>query len=118
MTATRNWLDGYLTAWRTKRPDDIRAIFTDDAEYFYHPYDAEPTRGIDAILTDWEDPEPTEPIVDFEVLVEGDRLGIVRGRTEYPGHATYWNLWEVHLAEDGRAHRFIEWYMKEPDDAA
>ena len=31
MTATSEWLDDYLTAWRTKDADDIRAIFTDDA---------------------------------------------------------------------------------------
>lgn len=116
MTATSEWLDGYLTAWRTKDADDIRAIFTDDAEYLFHPYDAEPLRGIDAIIASWQEPEPAEPVVDFQVLIEDDRLGIVRGRTEYPGHATYLNLWEVHLAGDGRARRFVEWYMTVPDD--
>lgn len=50
MSRTRTWLDGYITAWTSKNPDDVRAIFTDDAEYLFRPDDPEPARGIDAII--------------------------------------------------------------------
>ena len=30
MPQTREWLDGYIRAWRSKTADDVRAIFTDD----------------------------------------------------------------------------------------
>ena len=48
------WLDRYIDAWRTYDRDAIRALFTADAEYRYHPWD-EPVRGADAIADDWLD---------------------------------------------------------------
>jgi len=117
MTKTQTWLDGYLTAWRTKDPADVRAIFTDDAEYLFHPYD-EPVTGIDAIIEAWLDPEPTEAVPDLAVLTESDGIGILSGTVDYPGHASYVNLWEVHFAADGRARRFVEWYLKRPTPEA
>ncbi|SBS74923.1 nuclear transport factor 2 family protein [uncultured Microbacterium sp.] len=111
MSKTRTWLDGYLTAWKSKDPADVRAIFTDDAEYWFRPDDPDPARGIDAVIEAWLDPEPTEAQPDLQVLVEDDRVGIISGRVEYPGHASYANLWEVHFAPDGRARKFIEWFM-------
>lgn len=117
MTTTSDWLDGYLRAWRTKDAADVRAIFTDDAEYWFHPYDREPVHGIDAIVEAWMGPEPTQAVWDLAVLVEGEGIGIIRGTVDYPGHASYVNLWEVHLAADGRASKFVEWYLKVPADA-
>jgi hypothetical protein len=111
MTKTSDWLAGYIRAWETKDPADVRAIFTDDAEYWYRPNDAEPVRGIDAIIEAWGEPEPTEPVHDLSVLIENDELGIVTGTVDYPGHQTYTNLWEVWLAPDGRARKFVEWFM-------
>ena len=114
MSTTRSWLDGYLRAWTSKEPDDVRSLFTDDAEYWFRPDDADPARGIDAILAAWAEPEPTAAEPNLDVLVEDDRLGIITGRVEYPGHASYANLWEVHFAADGRARKFVEWYMQAP----
>jgi len=111
MSRTSDWLDGYLRAWRTKEPDDVRAIFTDDAEYWFRPDDPDPVRGIDAIVEMWGEEEEAGPVADLEVLIENERLGIIKGHVDYPGHAFYWNLWEVHLAPDGRAERFVEWFM-------
>lgn len=111
MSQTRQWLDGYIRAWRSKSADDVRAIFTDDAEYWFRPDDPDPVRGIDAIVEMWSEPEPTEPDHDLEVLIENDQLGIVTGHVDYPGHQRYSNLWEVHFAPDGRAARFVEWFM-------
>lgn len=111
MGTTRTWLDGYLAAWTSKDADDVRAIFTDDAEYWFRPDDPEPVRGIKAILEAWNDPEPTVAVPVLDVLVEDDRLGIISGRVDYPGHESYLNLWEVHFAPDGRARRFVEWFM-------
>jgi hypothetical protein len=111
MSRTRTWLDGYITAWMTKDPADVRTVFTDDAEYWFRPDDPEPARGIDAILEAWMEPEPAEPEYALDVLVEDERIGIVKGTVDYPGHETYTNLWEVHFAPDGRAQKFVEWFM-------
>lgn len=111
MTPAQRWLDGYIRAWQSKDPDDVRAIFTDDAEYWFRPDDPKPIRGVDAIVAMWAEPESPDPQHDLRVLIEDERLGIITGTIVYPGHESYANLWEVHLAPDGRAHRFVEWYM-------
>ena len=33
------WLDDYVEAWRTYDPDAIVALFAEEIEYRYHPYD-------------------------------------------------------------------------------
>ena len=111
MTKTSDWLAGYIKAWETKDPADVRAIFTDDAEYWYRPNDPAPVTGIDAIIEAWVEPEPTTPVHDLAVLIENDELGVVKGTVDYPGHETYTNMWEIWFAPDGRARRFVEWYM-------
>jgi hypothetical protein len=111
MSRASEWLDGYIRAWRSGAPDDVRAIFTDDAEYWFRPDDPEPIRGIDGIVDGWAEGEPTEPVFDFEVLIEDERLGIIKGHVDYPGHQSYQNMWEVWFAPDGRAQRFVEWFM-------
>src|SRR5215216_688055 len=46
------WLDDYVEAWKTYDRDRIAALFTDDVEYRYHPYD-DPVRGRDAVVDSW-----------------------------------------------------------------
>lgn len=111
MTRASEWLTGYEKAWRTEDPADVRAIFTDDAEYWPRPDAAHPYRGIDEILAMWPESVGARPVYAFEVLIEDDRLGIIRGHVDYPGEHRYVNLWEVHFAADGRAQRFVEWFM-------
>jgi hypothetical protein len=111
MSKTRRWLDGYIRAWTSKADEDVRALFTEDAEYWFRPDDPDPLRGVDAIVEMWSEPEPTEAVFELEVLVEDDKVGIITGQVDYPGHQLYHNLWEVHFAPDGRAERFVEWFM-------
>ncbi|MBN9179303.1 nuclear transport factor 2 family protein [Microbacterium sp.] len=111
MSRASEWLDGYLKAWESNDPDDVRAIFTDDAEYWFRPDDPDPVRGIDAIIEGWPEDEGTHPTYGFDVLIEDERLGIIKGHVEYPGQQSYHNIWEVWFAPDGRAQRFVEWFM-------
>ncbi len=111
MTRTSDWLEGYKKAWRTKDAADVRAIFADDAEYWFRPDDPDPVKGLDAIVKMWGDDEPTDPVYDLDVLVENDGIGIISGSVDYPGHQRYSNIWEVHFAPDGRARKFVEWFM-------
>ncbi|MBN9200529.1 nuclear transport factor 2 family protein [Microbacterium aurantiacum] len=111
MTTASDWLNGYIRAWESQSDDDVRALFTDDAEYWFRPDDDDPVIGIDAILEMWREPEPSEPVHDLAVLIEDDRLGIITGTVDYPGHETYSNMWEVWFAPDGRAKKFVEWFM-------
>jgi hypothetical protein len=111
MTKGSDWLKGYITAWTSKAESDVRAIFTDDAEYWFRPDDDKPAIGIDAIVAMWRDPEPSDPSYDLAVLIENDELAIITGTVVYPGHQSYSNMWEVWFAPDGRARRFVEWFM-------
>jgi hypothetical protein len=111
MTKASDWLDGYITAWKSKDPADVRALFTEDAEYWFRPDDDDPAIGLDAIVEVWGEPEPSDPVHDLSVLIENDELAIVKGTVEYPGHQKYSNMWEIWFAPDGRALKFVEWFM-------
>lgn len=118
MTKASDWLAGYIKAWDSKDEGDVRAIFADDAEYWFRPDDDDPVVGIDAIVEMWGEPEASDPTHDLAVLIESDEVGIIKGTVVYPGHASYSNLWEVWFAPDGRATKFVEWFMtpRKPDD--
>ena len=118
-TAVTAWMDGYLTAWDSNAPDDIRALFTDDAQYLTAPFD-EPRVGVDAIVAGWvaDQDQPGDHTFSWTlVAIDGD-LAFVEGDTRYlePGRR-YANLWVIRFAEGGRASSFTEWYMRYPEPA-
>ncbi len=51
------WLDGYVAAWESYDPAAIGVLFSQDAEYRYHPADT-PLGGRAAIVASWLTPEP------------------------------------------------------------
>ena len=53
------WLERYVAAWKSGDRDEIEALFSDDAQYRYHPYD-KPLVGRAAIADSWLN-EPDEP---------------------------------------------------------
>src|SRR5829696_3398091 len=110
-----DWLDRYRTAWTSNDPADIRALFTEDGEYLYHPWD-DPVVGHEAIVASWLESrdEVGEWTFEWEPVAEQGRTGVVEGRTVYLNGPSYRNLWVVELADDGRASRFTEWFMEEP----
>lgn len=109
-------MDGYLRAWESNAPDDIRALFVDDGEYRFAPYD-DPHVGHDAIVAAWLDgqDEPGNHTFTWHPAgLDGD-TAFVEGDTVYSDGRRYANLWVIRFAEDGRAHSFTEWYMKHPE---
>jgi hypothetical protein len=112
MQAARAWLDGYLRAWDTNAPDDIRAIFAPDAVYRFEPWTT-PAEGQDAIVAAWTQRRDEPGSFHFEggVTAVDGRRAIIEGVTSYVAGTTYSNLWVVDLAADGRAGSFTEWWM-------
>ena len=115
------WVDGYRRAWLSNDPDDIRALFTDDALYERRPNDPKPDRGIDAIVTSWLDgaDAPDETTWEWHPLAEEANLATIQGRTVYRGEGDdpetiYDNLWELRIAPDGLVSHFTESY-NEPE---
>ena len=78
--AVAAWLDGYSRAWGTYDPEEIGALFSTDAVYFYDPFH-EPVRGREAIVADWikdRDDAGTYEGGYRPVLVAGDQ-GVAKG---------------------------------------
>jgi len=48
----QDWLDRYVAAWLSYEPDEIAALFSEDASYRYHPHD-DPTVGREAVVASW-----------------------------------------------------------------
>lgn len=111
-----DWMDGYRRAWDSNDPDDIRALFTEDAEYYTEPF-AEPWAGQDAIVAGWlaAKDDPGDTTFEWEPLVDTPELSAVQATTVYIAERTYSNLWVIRFASDGRAREFTEWWMKQPD---
>ena len=118
--AMESWLSGYRHAWETDDPDDVAALFTEDATYSPRPF-SKPWEGRDTIVARWIDRGDSKNPwrFDSEVLaVEGD-TGVIKGLTTYAAHDdeaedAYSNIWVVRLAPDGRARSFAEWWVQRP----
>ncbi len=126
--AVAGWLARYVTAWESYDAAAIGDLFSEDAEYRYHPHD-EPVVGRDAIVRSWTEPEagsgqsgrdePGTYEARYEpYAVEGDRAVAV-GWSRYWTDATraverdvYDNCFVLEFGPDARCRRFTEWYVQ------
>ena len=113
--ALEKWMAGYRRAWESNDPDDIGALFADDALYYNEPF-SEPARGRADIVANWlrAADQPGETSFAWSILVETEAVAVVQGETGYPDRR-YSNLWVVRLAPDGRATEFTEWWMEQAE---
>jgi ketosteroid isomerase-like protein len=118
-TTVTAWMTGYLKAWDSNEPDDIRALFTEDARYLTAPF-VPPRVGHDAIVDGWLDDrdEPGDHTFEWSIVgIDGD-VAFVEGETQYlggdDGERAYANLWVIRFTGDGRASSYTEWYMRKP----
>lgn len=116
--ALESWIDGYQRAWQSNDPEDIRALFTEDATYRTAPF-RQPWTGHGEIVAGWLDArdEPGEADFEWHPLAADGILRFVEGVTAYRGGETYSNLWVIALESDGRASAFTEWWMEQPAPA-
>jgi ketosteroid isomerase-like protein len=125
------WLEDYIEAWKTYDRDRIAALFAEDVECRYHPYD-QPIRGRDAVVESWfgegegapgPDPEGTYEASYSPIAVDGDVVVAIGSSTysERPGgpaNEIYDNCFVMRFDADGRCREFTEWFMKRPDIAS
>jgi hypothetical protein len=107
------WLEGYVRAWESNRPEDIAALFTEDARYFTAPY-RDPWVGREGVIEGWlgRREEPGTWSFRWEIRAVCNGVGFVHGWTSYPQEEhDYRNLWEITLDDEGRCSEFIEWWM-------
>ncbi|GIG61387.1 hypothetical protein Lfu02_57590 [Longispora fulva] len=110
------WIEGYVAAWESNRPDDIGALFTDDARYHTEPF-AEPWRGREEIVRQWlaHADAPGDATFRWEPVAVGGPVSVITGRTVYrEPPREYHNLWLIRLDDQGRCAEFTEWYMRRP----
>ncbi|MEV7607093.1 nuclear transport factor 2 family protein [Paenarthrobacter sp. NPDC089322] len=115
MTDVNAWMDQYLRAWTSNEPDEIRALFTEDAVYNTRPNSDSPWRGHDEIVREWSGDSADQPedwTFEWTLLGRDGDTAFIQGLTTYlNGEPTYDNLWVIRFAEDGRARDFTEWFM-------
>ena len=117
------WLERYIEAWRSYDEALVHDLFTEDAEYRWHPYDEKPAVGREAIYKGWVDPQAKDDPGTYEasyktVAVDGD-VAVATGTSTYydePGGKVdriYHNCFV--MAFDGdRCKSFTEYYIKQP----
>lgn len=114
------WLENYVAAWQTYEPKQIEKLFSEDALYFYSPWDeACPLRGREAIVADWlaqPDAAGSWEARYAPVAVEGN-VAVAQGRTRYlrsdgSVERQFDNIFVLHFDDDGRCTRFTEWFMQ------
>ena len=118
--AVAAWLDGYSQAGGTYDREQIEALFSENAVYFYDPF-SEPVRGREAIVADWladRDEAGTYEGSYRPVLVAGDEA-VARGYSRYYNtngtiRDEYDNLFLLRFDADGRCAEYREWYMQKP----
>ena len=111
----QRWLDAYMAAWRSYDADEIRALFSKDASYAYHPWDA-PLQGADAVVASWLEnrDEPGSWAASYAPALIDGNAATARGETRYTDGQHFSNLFELEFDDDGRCTRFTEWYLEQP----
>ncbi len=108
-------MEKYKAAWTSNQPEDIRALFTEDARYETRPNDPHAWQGQDGIVKGWTAArdEPGDWTFTWELLGTDGATAFIQGVTTYSGdRPTYDNLWVLQLDPSGRASAFTEWFME------
>jgi hypothetical protein len=121
--AFQDWLDRYVAAWKSYDRAAIADLWSEDAQYRYHPED-EPVVGRDTIVSEWLDNQDPAGRFDaqYEVLaIDGDNH-VARGWSRYfteQGELEdeFWNIYLCRFDEDGRCSEFTEWWIQDREFA-
>lgn len=117
------WLERYVAAWKSYDPQEIGALFAQDARYRVRPWDddAEAVRGRAAIVADWLE-SPDEP-GSFEAAyrpwaIDDDRAVAV-GTTRYLAtddapEAEFHNVFLLRFDDEGRCVELTDVSMRRP----
>ena len=109
------WIDGYVRAWNSNDPTDIRAPSlrtrptppSRTADRGGPGRDRAPVAGPQGRA--WPGPVHLAP------LAVTSEVAVIQGEVAYPGEGhTYSNLWVIRLDAEGRCTEFTEWWMRHP----
>ncbi len=112
------WLDSYINAWKSYDQQAIGSLFSEDAVYYYGPFDA-PVRGRTAIVESWLKSPDTPGTYDAQyrpVAIQGN-TAVTNGRSRYveadgkTPKGEYDNIFLLRFNEVGECSEFREWFM-------
>lgn len=115
------WIQRYLKAWKSNKPEDVEALFTEEATYLTQAF-REPWRGRENIVKEWigradwaNEPKDQWTFEYHWLAIEGD-TGVVDGLTTYTGRGeVYKNIWTIRLNDDGCCKEFREYWIRKSD---
>jgi uncharacterized protein (TIGR02246 family) len=114
----KTWLDAYRTAWETRDPQAVLALFSEQAVYVERPYQ-EPMRGREAIAEYWSHIPVTQDDVHvrLEPLAFSGDLGIAHWWASFlkipSGKRVHLDgVLAATFDADGRCRLFREWWHK------
>lgn len=121
----QRWLDAYARAWETYDAADIAPLFSDNAEYRWHPAD-EPEVGRDTIVHAWLNPggnasdrdKPGTYKAELRPFAVDGNKAVAVGTCTYwtdTSHSEveriYYNNWLLEFDDDGKCSSFTEYWM-------
>ena len=114
----QEWLDRYVAAWKSYDPNEIGALFSEDASYRYHPQD-EPETGRAAIVESWLDEPDEKGTFDakYEVLaIDGD-VHVAQGWSHYfnpdgTKSDDFTNIYICRFNDAGECTDFVEYWIQ------
>ena len=121
----QRWLDAYARAWDTYDEKDIAPLFSDNAEYRWHPAD-EPEVGRDTIVHAWLNPggnasdrdEPGTYTAELRPYAVDGNKAVAIGTCTYYKDASksevtriYYNNWLLEFDDQGKCSSFTEYWM-------
>lgn len=122
------WLDRYVAAWESYDPASVGELFSEDAEYRYHPADA-PIVGRDAIVRSWVEPDGDASSRDDlgTYAAHYEPFAVDGGRAVAVGWSRYWtdasrsverttydNCFLLEFDGAGRCRAFTEFFRERP----
>ena len=80
-----DWLRRYFDAWVSNEPDEVAALFSEDAEYHVDPFSGPRMRGRDEIVVRWTShPEAQQDVRwSYEPLAVAGERGIAQWRVSF-----------------------------------
>ncbi|HEX8255692.1 MAG TPA: nuclear transport factor 2 family protein [Thermoanaerobaculia bacterium] len=115
------WAEHYFRAWKTNDPADVRALFTEDAVYYYGPF-RPPARGREEIVRRWvANAAQANVEIAHEVVAVSGAAAVIHWAVSFDqpsGRVAMDGVLIVQLNEDGRCYEHREWYVEETSPAA
>jgi len=113
------WLQNYVSAWKSYDADAIRALFSENAAYRFNTFD-EPVQGREAIVANWLEnrDKPNTYDAQYQAIAVDGSTAVAQGYTQYfkPDGKTlereFANLFVLKFDADGRCADYCDWYMQ------